>query len=394
MNPDGAATLEDAVAFLQRFVVFQQPEAADFLALWVAHTWAFEAAVTTPYPRITSAERSSGKSRTLEALEVLVRRPWKNTAPSAASIYRKGDDVAPTLLLDEIDNLDLGARTELLGMFNDGYRFGATVTRCTDKGEYSDYDVFHPKAFSGKDSARLPDTLHSRCVLVYLQRRRRDGTEPIEPFKHYRQNRQARPLRDQLEAWALERLDVLAVAEPDLPEALEDRVQEIWEPLLAIADLAGGNWPQRARRAALVLAGADEGDDGSWGVRLLADIRALFQASGESAIHTRDLVAELNQDEGLPYGGWNAGRGITGHDVARLLRPYRIRPKQVWLDDRNRQGYRRDVFADAWERYLPEIPALDPRTPRTPETKAFNHGELGDLDPRTPPSGTDEEWPF
>jgi uncharacterized protein DUF3631 len=47
-----------------------------------------------------------------------------------------------------------------------------------------------------------------------------------------------------------------------MPDALHDRAQDNWEPLIAIADLAGGGWPKLARDAASALSGAvDPGDD-------------------------------------------------------------------------------------------------------------------------------------
>jgi hypothetical protein len=176
--------LDEVGRFLRRFVVFQQAEASDFLALWVAHTWCFEAAITTPYVRVSSPERESGKTRTFEVLAVLVRRPWLNAVVSTAILYRKGDAESPTLLLDEVDNIDFASRNELLGVLNSGYRMGIKVSRCDDRGNYKDFDPFYPKAFAGIAGGKLPDTLHSRSVAVRLQRRRPD--EPVERFFHHR----------------------------------------------------------------------------------------------------------------------------------------------------------------------------------------------------------------
>ena len=48
----------------------------------------------------------------------------------------------------------------------------------------------------------------------------------------------------------------MAAARPDMPLGIEDRNADVWEPLLAIAEAAGGDWPQRAREAAIALVGA------------------------------------------------------------------------------------------------------------------------------------------
>ena len=354
---DGAQLLDQVVRFVRRYVVFQQPEAAVFLALWVLHTHAFEAAITTPYPRIASAERESGKTRLLEVLNVLVRRPWLCVTVSSAVVFRKGDRDAPTLLLDEIDNLDFTSRNELLGVLNSGYRYGVKVPRCSDKGEIHEFDCFFPKVFSGISAGRLPDTLHSRSVVVQLQRRRPD--EPIQRFYHHHADREAMPLREALESWALAHLDELAAHEPELPAELGDRAQEVWLPLLAIADLVAGEWPARAREAAIKLSGpaAAASSDESWGARLLGDVRTVFAARGDPGeIFTQDLVAALNSDEEMPWGGWNHSDGIRDRDLARALKPFAIGPHSIWTQDggeqKVRRGYRRRQFEDAWSRYV------------------------------------------
>ena len=353
----GAQLLDQVVRFVRRFVVFQQPEAADFLALWVMHTHAFEAAITTPYVRVSSPERESGKTRTFEVLVVLVRRPWLNAVISTAILYRKGDRESPTLLLDEVDNIDFASRNELLGVLNSGYRLGIKVSRCDDKGGYRDFDPFFPKAFAGIAGGKLPDTLHSRSVVVRLQRRRPE--EPVERFLHHKADQDAAPLREALEQWALAHLNELAGREPDLPEVLGDRAQEVWLPLIAIADVAGDGWPVRARRAAVALSGpvATAGGEESHGVRLLGDIRAVFADELEPAvILTRDLVAALNASEELPWGGWNQGDGLRDRDLARLLKPFAVCPHSIKTPVQNQvkvvRGYRRRQFEEPWSRYL------------------------------------------
>jgi Protein of unknown function (DUF3631) len=351
---DLGTKLDETVSFLKRFVVLQQPEAFHFLALWVAHTHAFEASITTVYPRITSAERESGKTRTFEALALLVRRPWLCVTVSTAVVFRKGDRDAPTLLLDEIDNLDLGDRAELLGVLNAGYRFGMSVPRCTDKGEIEEFDVFFPKAFSGLAGGRIPDTLHSRSVVIRLIRRKPE--EPIERFYHVHANADASPLRDWFAEWALADLDVLAAHLPELPDELGDRQQESWLPLLAIAERAGGEWPERARKAAITLSGpeASDSDSLSRGVQLLGHILEIFAAAkNPPALTTAMLVAKLNESEEWPWGAYEHGAGLNGRGLAKLLRVYAIGPHTIRIGEGTAKGYRREQFEESWERYLP-----------------------------------------
>jgi putative DNA primase/helicase len=126
-------------------------------------------------------------------------------------------------------------------------------------------------------------------------------------------------------------------------------LEEAWEPLLAIADLAGGAHPDKARAAAVDLAGEGDDEATSSHVLLLA-LRDLF--SGAEAIATRDVLAALNENEELPFGSWNDGKGLKSHGLARMLKRYRIsKPRAVRIGGQPVKGYRREWFEAAWERY-------------------------------------------
>jgi Protein of unknown function (DUF3631) len=371
----GNDNLDHVGGFIRRYVVLPQ-EAADFLALWVAHTHAFEAAVTTPYVRVMSAERASGKTRLLEVLALLVRRGWLNANPSAATIFRKGDADAPTLLLDEVDQVPFRDRMDLLSVLNSGYRIGIKVPRCNDKGELFEFDVFYPKAFAGLDDGKLPDTLVSRSIAVRLERRRQD--EPIERFRHRHAEPAAAELREQISGWAAANLDALADAEPELPDELGDREQEVWEPLVAIADLAGADWSQRARDAAIELARVKGSGDESRGIKLLEDLRRVFRDKGDpERLFGLELVEALNAIEESGWGGWNDGNGLRTRDLTRELARYPISSQKIRIGGDTRQGFYLRQFEDAWLRYLPKAsseggenrtnPGLEPNVLFSPE---------------------------
>src|SRR4051794_19689327 len=265
------------MAYIRRYVVLPA-EAADFLTLWVAHTWAFEAAESTPYVRVVSPERQCGKTRLFECLEKLCRRGWHTIDVTAAVLYRKGETEAPTLLFDEVDQMPFQDRRSVVSVLNAGYKISGRVWRCTERGELLEFNCFYPKAIAGLDNGRVPDTVADRSVHVRLKRRRPD--EPVARFRHGTADAEAEPLRDALHRWAMANLDALAHATPELPDGLSDRQEETWEPLLAIADRAGGTWPARARLAAQSLAGVTEDDD-TVGVRLLWALRNLFTEKGD-----------------------------------------------------------------------------------------------------------------
>jgi hypothetical protein len=109
----------------------------------------------------------------------------------------------------------------------------------------------------------------------------------------------------------------------------------------------------RARRAAVALnaSAADEGSDAR--VQLLADVRGVFEEQHADKLASERIVARLVELETRPWAEWQRGKPLTATGLAKLLKPFAIRPKQVWMNGANLHGYERGDFADAWGRYLP-----------------------------------------
>jgi hypothetical protein len=141
-------------------------------------------------------------------------------------------------------------------------------------------------------------------------------------------------------------------------EGLRDRQNEVWRPLLAIATLAGVDWPIRARRAAVTLAAGEASDEPSLGLLLLGDIHTVFENRKADRIATIDLIAYLARIEESPWGEWwldaktEAPNRGGPRRLGQLLRPYGIHSRTVRIDDRTAKGYRREDFVDPWERFL------------------------------------------
>ncbi len=136
---------------------------------------------------------------------------------------------------------------------------------------YEDFPVFGPKAIAG--IGKLPDTISDRAIKIELRRRTR--SEPVERFRLRKVEPEVAPLTAGAAAWAEAHVERLEGLEPELPDELDDRAQEICEPLLAVAEAAGDNWPERARRAVIALAGASAREDSdSLGIRLLRNVRS------------------------------------------------------------------------------------------------------------------------
>jgi hypothetical protein len=374
---DGAALLDAMAALLLRFVVMDRHQVVA-VVLWVAHTHALEAADATLYLNINSAEKRSGKTRTIEVLELVVARPLQTANVSAAALYRSVAEDRPTLLLDERDALFAnGGRSEraeeLRGLLNAGHRRGAVAVRMAGVGAAmrpERYPVFCPKALAG--IGKLPDTLADRSVSVCLKRRHRG--ERIERFRRRKVEPEAAELRGRLAAWAEAVLPALREAEPALPDALDDRAADGWEPLVAIGDAAGGEWPVSARRAAVALsAGRADAEDDSLGVRLLAHSRSAFDAASVDRLTSVALVEALVEMEEAPWGDLG-GKPLDARRLARFLRDYEIRSRKIRVGDCVSQGYLRESFEDAWSRYC----APSSGTPEHPASHAgFDRSGLG-----------------
>lgn len=354
--PDGAELLDRVEAYLARFVSYPSEHARVAHALWIAHSHLLDAFESTPRLAALSPEPGSGKTRLLEASEPLVPRPLHSVNVTPAYLFRKVADEAgpPTILFDEIDTI-FGPKAkdneDIRGLLNAGHRRGATAGRCVVRGkviETEELPAYAAVALAGLGD--LPDTVLSRCVVIRMKRRApHEHVEPFRPRLHWPEGHQ---LRDELAAWADLVREDLRDAWPEMPNGIEDRNADCWEALLAVADAAGGQWPERARCGAVALVAALRAGSPSLGIRLLADLRAIFTEHDRVALVSDELVTELRGVEDSPWDDIK-GKPLNSRGLATRLRQYGITPRK-WRDgDRTVRGYQRADLVDPWERYLP-----------------------------------------
>ncbi|WP_158513481.1 DUF3631 domain-containing protein [Dehalogenimonas formicexedens] len=337
----------DVSGFIRRFVVLPEHYLLA-ISLWVIHSHAFDHFDTTPYLSITSPEKRSGKTRLLEVLELLVAKPWFTGRVTPAVLARKIDAESPTLLLDESDAAFSGPEEyseTLRGILNTGYRRGGKASICTGQGAnigYKDLSTYCPKAIAG--IGNLPDTVADRSILIILKRRMPDET--VERFRRRTHEPEATALKGRIATAA----SSLEVTVPALPEELNDRAADCWEPLLAIADAAGRDCFEKARQAAIALMVKDNYQNDSMGVQLLTDLKQIF--STQTYMFTADMIEGLLSLDESP---WNDLRGkpINGKKMASLLKSYGIRSQSIREGNQTPKGYYRADFDDAWKRYLP-----------------------------------------
>jgi hypothetical protein len=358
--PVGAPLFFDVETFCRRFIAYSSIDAAVAHTLWLVHAHCMQAWESTPRIAFLSPEPGSGKTRALEVSELLVPNPVEAVNVTAAYLFRKISDKTgvPTILYDEIDTV-FGAKSkdnneEIRGVLNAGHRRGAVAGRCVMRGktvEIEELPAYCAVAMAGL--GHLPDTLLSRCVLI--QMRRRAPNELVEPFRRRIHAADGHALRDRLAHWAEPMMDRLTQARPQMPPGIEDRNADVWESLLALADAAGGHWPERARVAAVALVAASKGSQASLGIRLLADLRNVL--SGTDQLPTKEILDRLCSIEEAPWIDLK-GSPLDSRRLANLLRDYGVKSKNLRTGGGGgvQKGYTAEDLHDAWLRYLPSSP--------------------------------------
>ena len=357
-NIDAATLLDDVHGFYCRFVAFPSHHAAVACTLWVAHTHVMDAWESTPRLAFLSPEPGSGKSRALEIAELLVPRPVAAVNVTPAYLFRKVADPQgrPTILHDEVDTV-FGPKVrrdveETRGLLNAGHRRGAVTGRCKVVGkvvETEEIEAYCAVALAGLGD--LPDTVASRAVIVRM--RRRAPHERVEAYRRRNHAPAGLRLSERQAEWALASEAKLESARPDMPPGVEDRAADVWEPLIAVADAAGGEWPRLAREAAVAFVTQARDTPATVGVRLLADIRDTFGEADH--MPTTTLLDRLNGMDEAPWGDLR-GKALDSRRLARMLKPYGAKPCDIRTGTGTVKGYKREDLWDAWQRYLAPIP--------------------------------------
>jgi hypothetical protein len=400
---DGAGLLAELHAAFTRYVVLPSPQAADAVTLWTAATHAQPAWEHAPRLAVVSPLKRCGKSRLLDVVAETCHAPLITINATIAAVVRSIGADPPTLLVDEADTLwgtrkQADANEDLRGLLNAGHQRNRPMLRWDVTSRTAEQlDTFAMALLAA--IGELPDTIMDRAVVVRM--RRRAPGEQVDPYRTRRDAPPLHDLRDRLAAWARAHLRDLQQAAPVMP--LEDRAADTWEPLIAIADLADGDWPARARDAAATMTAAEaqQEEDTAASVRLLADLRQVFHTTGAEALYTSTILEALHQLEDAPWADWY-GHPLGTRDLAKLLRPYQVESKNIREQGTGqpRKGYARADLHDAWARYVPLHPlqlsepaghpgnghVADPQPPSA--TSATSPGHVADVADERIPSAT------
>ncbi len=360
---DGVALLDELRAAIGKYVVLPHEEALTAVALWVAATHIQTALQHAPRLAVVSPTKGCGKSRALDVLHETVHQPMMTVNTSPAVIFRVIGKNPPTLLVDEADTIfgpKASGDSEILrGLLNAGHQRNRPAWRISGPDHKpTPFPTFAMAAIAGIGD--LPDTVMDRAVVLRMQKRK--PGEKVAPFRSRYSVPELNALRDRLTAWLGPLRGQAARTVPHMP--VEDRAADTWEPLVIIADLAGGQWPAQARAACLAMTRHEAAHDeqSSLKTRLLRDIHRIFaQADNPEALATQDLVAALILDAEAPWAE-HGTKGLNAYHLSNLLRDFNISPANYRFDKgRQAKAYMRNRFLDAWARNCPDLVKAAPQ---------------------------------
>ncbi|WP_396204017.1 DUF3631 domain-containing protein [Gemmatimonas sp.] len=367
-----AEVLEVARAHLQRHAILP-PHADTAVVLWCGLTHFLEHVSYFGILHVMSPTRESGKTRVLELVHLLSARAWSVVSPSLSPLFRVIAKDAPTLILDEADTLPREHFNTFTAIFNDGVRRGGGIPRTAKQADdtfnVECFPVYCPKAV-GSIGVPFGDATVSRTLRVAMQRATPDELTRLAKFRQdHAEARWAGNVRRQfaraaadygpsLAALLEQAADDNTLAVP-MPPGVDGRQAQVWEPLLALADVAGADWPALARTACAhfvaSLKAAEPADDR---VRLLADLRCYFREHPEKrAASSDELLRYLTEDETRGWAEYRGGKGLTAAGLGRLLKPFGLRPILSRSDASTPSGrgrvWVRAELEPVWDRLAP-----------------------------------------
>jgi putative DNA primase/helicase len=344
---NGADVLSEVAETFTRYVALPAGS-ADALALWTAHAHCFDSFQCSPRLNITSPEKGCGKTTLRDVLNVLVPRPLATENLSVAVLFRVIESLKPTVLADECDAW-LRDNEQLRGLLNAGHGRVGQVIRCAgDSQEPRGFSVFAPAVLCGIGA--LPGTLHDRSIIIRLERAKPGELRHRFDSRHVEREIE---LCRKLARWCGDNIAQLEACDPALPSDASNRLADNWRPLFAIAEVAGGNWPQRAADAFAMLTAKADADAQGIGTMLLADIQKTFAITKVERMFSKNLVTKLVALSDRPWPEANRGKPISETWLGRHLHNFGINSQTLRIGSARAKGYKAVDFADAFERYLP-----------------------------------------
>jgi putative DNA primase/helicase len=359
---NGVVLLDEITAQIRKYVIVSRHGAAA-AALWILQTYLMDVARIAARLLVSAPEKGCGKTRLVEVVDRLVHKPMSVSNITAAALFRSIEAWAPTLLIDEFDSFGKDDN-DIRNIVNSGHSHAAAFALRTE-GDAHEPQLFSTWAPILIAMIGLPKgTILDRSITIKLQRKTR--SETVAKLRHGQDDDAFQVLRQKIARFALDHNAALRLARPATPDALSDRQQDNWELLFAIADAAAGDWPKRAREAAVYLSGQPLNAD-SMATQLLADVRAAFCHADTDRLTSAQVIEALTADETSVWNAFPRDKPITQPLLAKMLRRFEVTPGVVREGSERARGYKRGVndkrlddadqtlspLENAFSRYLP-----------------------------------------
>lgn len=361
-----AAQILDAVdEFIRSQVVLDEHSYA-LLACHVIAAQGLPAWEHMPIGWFTSEAPGSGKTSSLESISrvSLKSRVAFTSNVSEAALFRLAATQEKILLLDEADVMfGRGERSEQLrGLANACVDRGTTVYRVDATkglGELKAFPVFASIFLAGL--GKIPATLADRSIVYPLKRATAQEMKGLRPLRSREVEPVVGPLREALATWVDSHLEEFAAARPLIPAGLTPRQADNVEPLLVIADRAGGAWPSKVRNAVrTMLSGQGADANATYSVVLLEAIREVFEDKGDPEfLTTADLLRALVLLDSGPFATKYRGdldrsneMSAAAQRLASHVKGFGLKPIQRKEGGNVVRGYRLVDLADPIARYL------------------------------------------
>ncbi len=332
--------------------------------MWVMLTWLIEKLTVMPKLIFTAPDKGCGKTVSLTSIAFFSRKPIQSASITPSSLFRLINLYQPTLLIDEADTLPK-ENDQLRGLLNAGHtRDSAIVIRTEERnGQYTPviHKCFSAVAMAGiKLEKKLPGTVLSRGILIQLRKKMR-GEKTLNIRRACKED--FKRIKQQLARFAIDFGEKFEKIEPKIDD-LDNRDFDNWEPLVAIAMLCGPEWEARIRNAASALTQNTAAE--SIEIRLLRDIKAVFENKKATELATSEIIDALAKLDTAPWRSFSRGACISARQIADRLEPFGIKPVQLGRKqklEKNPRGYKLCDFGDAFQRYLPECEPQHPEQP-------------------------------
>jgi putative DNA primase/helicase len=398
---NGCHALDEALSIIRRHMVITDNEAYACV-LWAAHEHIFDIFSHTPRLLITAPDAECGKTLLMaHIVGNMLTRPKVAESLSPAPFFRLAEIYKPAFLIDEVDAF-IEKDSDLLPGINNGWEPHGCVIRCVgDDFEPREFSTHTPVAVAGINlSKKLPTATFSRSIVINLERAADDEIPDGDIYDTKKHKAAILEVGRKLARWCANNKEKIRHQEPMLPPKVRNRMADKWGPLFSIAHVAGGDWPERVKKA---LFGQPDLSEPSKALQLLIDIKDVL-SEHERHVGTTDLIGRLSNMEDSPWKDYNfrerddERRMITNRQLSGLLNRYGVKAKVIRIGNSTPRGYRRIDFEQAWKRYVKCIPSPYPpekgATPQHPSNHAASSGsgsatKKKNVSDKKPPQATD-----